>query len=75
MASTNKIFVGIDNERIELVGTAKEEFLALQEIDKEQELLLEALALEKQQKRVDAITKLGEASGLTTDEINAILNI
>jgi hypothetical protein len=37
--------------------------------------LLEAEQLAKQQKRIDAITKLGEASGLTTDEINSILNI
>jgi len=60
---------------IELTGADKEAF----EIDraqiKETQRLLEAEQLAKQQKRIDAITKLGEASGLTTDEINSILNI
>ena len=73
--ATEKIIVGIDNETIELKGEAKELFITEREARKQKVELLEALALEKQQKRVDAITKLGEASGLTTDEINAILNI
>jgi hypothetical protein len=75
MATTNKIMIGIDDQVIELKGADKETFLADQELRVQEDVLLEALALEKQQKRVDAITKLGEASGLTTDEINAILNI
>jgi hypothetical protein len=73
--ATEKIIIGIDNETIELKGADKEAFLADREETNARFLLVEALALEKQQKRVDAITKLGEASGLTTDEINAILNI
>ena len=60
---------------IELTGEAKQAFIADRDAREQERLLLEALALEKQQKRIDAITKLGEASGLTTDEINAILNI
>jgi hypothetical protein len=75
MATTNKIMVGIDDQVIELTGQDKTDFIADREATAQATLLLEALALEKQQKRVDAITKLGEASGLTTDEINAILNI
>ena len=75
MASTTKIMVGIDDQVIELKGAEKDAFVADQESRAQESLLLEALALEKQQKRIDAITKLGEASGLTTDEINAILNI
>ena len=78
MATTSKsekIMVGIDDQVFELTGADKEAFLADREASLQQRLLLEALALEKQQKRIDAITKLGEASGLTTDEINAILNI
>ena len=76
MASTSKskdnaIYTQVGEERFELTGAELELYLA----DRASEQLLEALALEKQQKRVDAITKLGEASGLTTDEINAILNI
>jgi hypothetical protein len=37
--------------------------------------LLEAEAEAKRQARIDAITKLGQASGLTTEEIESILNI
>ena len=73
--ATEKIYIQIDNDKIELTGQAKADFIADREASLEAQRLLEALALEKQQKRVDAITKLGEASGLTTDEINAILNI
>ena len=75
MATTNKILVQDGNQVIELTGTDKESFIADRQASHQAHLLLEALALEKQQKRIDAITKLGEASGLTTDEINAILNI
>ena len=74
-SKTEKIIVGIDDQVIELTGADKEAFIAQREADNAERALLEALALEKQQKRIDAITKLGEASGLTTDEINAILNI
>jgi hypothetical protein len=38
-------------------------------------LLLESEAQAKKQARIDAITKLGQASGLTTEEIESILNI
>jgi hypothetical protein len=75
MATTNKIMVGIDDQIIELTGADKEAFIAQREADNAERLLLEAEQLAKQQKRIDAITKLGEASGLTTDEINSILNI
>jgi len=78
MATTSKsekIFIGIDDQVIELTGDDKDAFIAQREIDNTTKLLLEAEQLAKQQKRIDAITKLGEASGLTTDEINSILNI
>ena len=75
MATTNKIFIGIDDQVIELTGADKEAFLKERAKDQAEALLLEAEQLAKQQKRIDAITKLGEASGLTTDEINSILNI
>jgi hypothetical protein len=70
-----KIIIQIGDEVQELKGADREAFIAQREADNVQSQLVEALALEKQQKRIDAITKLGEASGLTTDEINAILNI
>jgi hypothetical protein len=73
--ATEKIFIGIDNDKIELTGTDKEAFIADREATNVQIQLREAEAISKKQARIDAITKLGEASGLTTDEINAILNI
>jgi propanediol utilization protein len=69
------IFIGIDDRVIELTGADKETFIAEREERAQAKALLEAEQLAKQQKRIDAITKLGEASGLTTDEINSILNI
>jgi hypothetical protein len=73
--ATEKIMIGDGDQIIELKGADKEAFIADREATNVAIQLVEALALEKQQKRIDAITKLGEASGLTTDEINAILNI
>ena len=75
MATTNKIFIQINDERIELTGEAKEEFIAERERMKEERLLLEAEYEAKKQLRIDAITKLGAASGLSEAEINSILNI
>lgn len=75
MATTNKVLIGIDDQVIELTGKDKETFIAQREADQAQALLLEAEQLAKQQARIDAITKLGQASGLTEAEINAILNI
>jgi hypothetical protein len=60
---------------IELTGEAKEAFLADREATAEAQRLLEAEASAKKQARIDAITKLGQASGLTTEEIESILNI
>jgi hypothetical protein len=73
--ATEKIFIGIDNDKIELTGADKDAFIAQREIDQAQALLLEAEYEAKKQLRIDAITKLGAASGLTEEEINAILNM
>jgi hypothetical protein len=73
--TTQKIYVGIDNDKIELTGKAKEDYLAQIESDKQARLLLEAEYEAKKQLRIDAITKLGAASGLSEAEINSILNI
>jgi hypothetical protein len=75
MVSTTKIIIGVDNETIELTGADKEAFLADREATAEAQRLLEAEATAKKQARIDAITKLGQASGLTTEEIESILNI
>jgi hypothetical protein len=73
--ATEKIFVGIDNETIELKGSDKEAFIADQEARQAEHQLLEAEYEAKKQLRIDAITKLGAASGLSEAEINSILNI
>jgi hypothetical protein len=71
--ATEKIFVQIDNERIELTGQAKEDFIADREATLEAKRLLEAEYKAKQDSRESAIKKLAEIAGLTKDELNAIL--
>jgi hypothetical protein len=70
MVTANKIFIQIDNDKIELTGADKEAF----ELDREQmrefTALLEAKETEKKDARKSAYTKLG----LTEEEINVILN-
>jgi hypothetical protein len=75
MATTNKIMIGIDNQIIELAGADKEAFLVDRKAITAERLLLEAEYEAKKQLRIDAITKLGAASGLSEAEINSILNI
>jgi len=75
MATATKIFIQIDDEQIELIGADKEAFIAQREADNNQSQIREAKTLAKKQARIDAITKLGQASGLTTEEIESILNI
>ena len=72
---TEKIYIQIDNDKIELTGQAKTDFIADREASLEAQRLLESEAQAKKQARIDAITKLGQASGLTTEEIESILNI
>ena len=70
-----KVFIQIGEERIELTGAELEAFEADRETTNQARLLLESEAQAKKQARIDAITKLGQASGLTTEEIESILNI
>jgi hypothetical protein len=72
---TEKIFIGQDDQVIELTGADKDAFLEQRAKDQAEALLLESEAQAKKQARIDAITKLGQASGLTTEEIESILNI
>ncbi len=74
-STEEQIFIGIGDEVIELTGADKEAFLAQREEDNVQSRLREAEYEAKKQLRIDAITKLGAASGLTEEEINAILNM
>ena len=73
MVTANKIFIGIDDQTIELKGADKEAFIADQEATNARILTLEAIALEKDKARASAIKKLGEIAGLTKEELDAIL--
>jgi hypothetical protein len=72
MATTSKsekIFVGNDNEVIELTGKDKEAFLAEKAEIKKQELAQQTQTDAQKDFKISAYTKLG----LTEKEINAIL--
>ena len=71
--ATEKIFIGIDNDKIELTGQAKADFIADRQAQEEARLLLETEYEAKRVARANAITKLAEIAGLTEEEINAIL--
>ncbi len=75
MAKTETIKIQDGDTVIELTGADKDAFIAQREADNAERELLEAEATAKRQARIDAITKLGQASGLTTEEIESILNI
>jgi hypothetical protein len=71
--ATEKIFIGIDDQVIELKGADKEAFIADREASLETQRLLEAEYEAKKQARANAITKLAEIAGLTKEELDAIL--
>jgi hypothetical protein len=73
--ATEKIMIGIDDQVMELKGADKEAFIADREASLEAQRLLEAEYQAKKELRTNAITKLGQASGLTEEEINAILGL
>jgi hypothetical protein len=73
MAKSEKVFVGIDGELVELTGSDKEAFLEQRAKDQSEQALLEAEYKAKQDSRESAIKKLAEIAGLTKDELNAIL--
>jgi hypothetical protein len=68
-----QIFVGIDDQVIELVGADKETFLADQKERNAQILTLEAKEAERKEARESAIKKLAEIAGLTKEELASIL--
>ena len=71
MASTKeeKVFVGIDEQVIELTGTAKEEFIVMRAEEQAKDKAKKEQLQAQIELRKSAYTKLG----LTTEEINAIL--
>ena len=75
MAKTETIKIQDGDAVIELTGADKEAFIADRDARLQEIKLLEAEYEAKKQLRIDAITKLGAASGLSEAEINSILNI
>jgi hypothetical protein len=71
--ATEKIYIQIGNDKIELTGADKEAFLADREATNVQINLREAEYKAKQEARESAIKKLGEIAGLTKEELSAIL--
>jgi hypothetical protein len=71
--ATEKIFVQIGDDKIELTGADKEAFLADRKATADSQALLEAEQSAKRDARDSAIKKLGEIAGLTKEELDAIL--
>ena len=71
--ANEKIFIQVNDERIELTGADKEAFLANRKEIAEADALLEAEYQAKRDARESALTKLGEIAGLTKEELDAIL--
>jgi hypothetical protein len=72
--ATEKIFIGIDSDKIELTGADKEAFIESRKIViSEEQALLEAEYKAKQDARESAIKKLAEIAGLTEEELASIL--
>lgn len=71
--ATEKIFIGIDNDKIELTGADKEAFLADRQATADAKALLEAEYKAKQDSRESALRKLAEIAGLTEEELASIL--
>lgn len=69
-----KITIQIDNEVIELKGAELDAFLEQRKLDQEQASLLEAEQTAKREARESAIRKIAETSGLSSEEILALLN-
>ena len=74
MDTTNKLFIQIDDEKIELIGAEKETFLAERKAELDARLLLKAEYKAKQDAKESAIKKLADIAGLTEKEINSMIN-
>ena len=72
-SKTEKIFIGIDDQVVELIGKDKEAFIEQRAKDQAERALLEAEYKAKQEARENAIKKLAEVAGLTKEELASIL--
>jgi len=73
MASTSKVFIGIDDKVIELTGADKEAFLADRKASTDAKALFETELKTKQDSRDSALKKLADIAGLAKAELDAIL--
>ena len=71
--ATEKIYIQIDNDKIELTGADKEAFIADRQATVDAKTLLEAEYEAKRTARANAIQKLAEIAGLTKEELASIL--
>jgi hypothetical protein len=71
--ATEKIYIQIDDNKIELTGVDKETFLEQRAKDQAEQALLEAEQSAKRDARESAIKKLAEIAGLTEEELASIL--
>ena len=71
--ATEKIYIQIDNDKVELTGADKDAFIAQRTADQAEQAILEAEYQAKRDARESALTKLGEIAGLTKEELDAIL--
>ena len=68
-----QIFIGVDNQVIELTGEAKEAFLADRKQMRETSALLEAEYKAKQDARESAIRQLAQTANLTEEQITLLI--
>ena len=70
MATTNKLFIGIDDQVIELTGADKDAFIAQREADNAEREAREAEQVAKAEQKAAILERLG----LTEDELKVVLN-
>jgi hypothetical protein len=70
---TDKLFIQIGDDKIELTGEDKKAFIANQKAREQERALLEAEYKAKQDARESAIKKLADIAGLTKEELASIL--
>jgi hypothetical protein len=72
MTKSEKVFIGIDEQVIELTGADKEAFIADRDARQAEQAILEAEQAAKQEARTSALTKLATIAGLNEEEMTAL---
>ena len=70
---SDKIFIGIDDQVIELTGADKEAFIAQREADNAERELREAEQATRKQLRETAIRQLAQTANLSEEQIETLL--